>query len=216
MNAGAIENERTYARRLYADREKIIERDVRVVEQRGTYRFGMADDQDRPVTGIISKLLQMLHHPLLQLLHAFAVWRSAFSATAVPALPGGIVVQLIERARGPASEIDFIDLRNDLDGKFKMVSENRSGLPGAPPGTGLDGGWFRQDMPGANGHLAAPSLVELDARHAAAEHAVEQGMMSMTNQMDCLHHGYALASMKARVCKRASSSLNCCGGDFMK
>jgi hypothetical protein len=41
-------------------------------------------------------------------------------------------------------------------------------------------------------------------------------MMSMTNQMDCLHHGYALASMNARVCKRASSSLNCCGGDFMK
>jgi hypothetical protein len=44
----------------------------------------------------------------------------------------------------------------------------------------------------------------------------EQGGVAVTNEMDRLDHAHAFASMKARVLRRASSSLNCCGGDFMK
>jgi hypothetical protein len=83
----------------------------------------------------------------------------------------------------------------------------RAGLYGARP----DGNSF-----GAARHLLATQFVKFDAGRATAKYARNQRVVTVTNEMDGFDHRYAFASMKARVLRRASSSLNCCGGDFMK
>jgi hypothetical protein len=52
----------------------------------------------------------------------------------------------------------------------------------------LNAGRYWDDALSAARHLSAANLVELDARHAATEHARDTGVVAMANQVNGLHH----------------------------
>ena len=109
MDAGLVCRQRADACWIHFDRVKIVERNSQIVQQRRPDRLGMADNGDRPVGLIVTKLLQMLHHPALNRSHIFAMRRTTRAPPAVPAFPAWIVVQFAKERAGPSAEIDFID-----------------------------------------------------------------------------------------------------------
>src|SRR5690349_13526376 len=189
MNPGAVRTKRADARRIDRNRKKIVERDTGVVQKRGADRFGMTDNDDRTISRVVPELFEVSHHSKLELVHALAIRRPAAAADVVPALPGRIIGEVVEGASGPVAKIDFVDGGNDLDGQMEMRGENGSRLLRPSLGTGLDGNRRGFDMSGTERHLLTPQPIEFDAAQAAAQHAVEQGMVAVASQMNRLHHG---------------------------
>ena len=125
VNAVAVEGKRADAGRVHRDREKIIQRYASIVQEGGADRLAMAEDQNRAISGIVAKLLEVLHDALLQAAHAFAVWRTTGPAPAVPTVPSCILGKIGERASCPIADIDFVEGSGDFNREAKMLREDR-------------------------------------------------------------------------------------------
>jgi hypothetical protein len=134
----------------------------------------------------------------------------------------GILLKGFERAATPSPKIHFIDRWLDLDGQAEGFGYGFCRLSGASPAAGLKpvGGRSRQavrEMPG----LRPAPCAEPDIECAANQDPIDQVMNRMPYEKN--GRGQSARSlpqlspvMKASVRLRASASVNCCGGDFMK
>src|SRR3954451_24034187 len=189
-------------------REKVVEGDAKIVQQGGPDRFGVADDHNGPRRRFATNPPKMIDDPPLHRSHAFSAWGLCNSTLLVPVAPTGIPAQFVERKGSPVTYVDFIEFRCNLDGAAETGCDDSGRLDSAPLRARLN----LYDR-GAD-HLAAlrdflpADLIDLHARHPAAEPASQQGMMSMAYQMDDLGHAdQPTPSMNARVSRRASSSV---------
>lgn len=216
VNAAAIEGERADACRIYCDRQKIVQRHAGIVQEGRANWLTVADDQNGAISRVVTKLFEMLHDALLKIAHTLPVGGTAIAAATIPSAPNRISGKISKRASSPVADIDLVEGSGDFNREAKMLREDRRRLQGSSLWAGLNVGRCWDDALSATRHLSAAHRVELHARHAATKHAIDPGVVTVANQMNRLHHRYAFASMNARVFSRASSSLNCCGGDFMK
>ena len=81
-----------------------------------------------------------------------------------------------------------------------------------------------RELPGRRFSLTMPIRIQPDVDLASGQYAVDQIVRGMTDEIK-RGHDVSLPvacqltfspSMKASVRSRASPSVNCCGGDFMK
>jgi hypothetical protein len=142
----------------------------------------------------------------------------------VPPPPVRIVVQLVESPARPLAEVDFVESRIGPD-----LSE--------PAGAGdCDGGFLRAlaraGMYGVEAFAAhalrqpcglrQTGLAKHDASGPASKKAADVVMRGVPDKEEGGGHSAAPSSsssspaMKRNVRSRASASVNCCGGDFMK
>src|SRR3954453_8452433 len=193
------------------DREEVVELFPGIMQQRRADRFGMADgDDDGAATMIVAQLLQMGDDALLKRPHAFAPRRAVRSALFVPARPAGIPGERLERQSGPFAVVELVECRHDLDRQAEVRRQDAGRLHAAPLRARLNHARRRREGIGTSRDLLAAEIIELYALHPPTERAAEQGMVPVADQMNDLRHQvYALSSMKARVRRPASSSVNC-------
>src|SRR4051794_5716913 len=88
----------------------------------------MADQRDALILMPLASLIHQRDDTLLDIQHGFAAWGACFLPPAVPRLPAGIAVQLLERLSRPDAEVDLVEFGADRD--FADITGSRDRLGG--------------------------------------------------------------------------------------
>ena len=134
----------------------------------------------------------------------------------------GSLRQILERAAGPFADVDLVDGVVDLGLQLQPLADRRRRLARALEGAGVDRrDRLAREALGDASRLRPPRFAERHPRHAAAQDAIDQVVGGMSDEEEHGGHGFSvrrlgLAPMKRIVRSRASVSVNCSGGDFMK
>jgi hypothetical protein len=189
MNSRFIHDERAHARRIDFDRKEMVQRGAGVIQQSCSDRFRVADYDDRSIRLNTSEILQMTDDAMLKRPHAFSAWWATCAAPRIPFTPSGIAFEVCKRPGCPRSIVDLVNVRRDFHRKTEVPGKNRGGLLSSPLRARLYGCWFPRYYRSATRHLSAAEIIELHARHSAAEPLAQHGMMAMTDEMYGLYHG---------------------------
>src|SRR3954447_14981943 len=157
--------------------QKVVEGDAKIVQQGGSDRLGMADDHNGTRSRFATNPSQMIDDPPLHCSHAFSAWGLCDSTLLVPVAPAGIPAELIERKGSPLTYVDFIEFRYNLDGAAESGSDNSGRLDSAPLRARLNLYDRGVDHLAALSDLLPADLIDLHARHPAAESASQEGVM---------------------------------------
>src|SRR5689334_6657974 len=181
----------------------------------------MAHHDDTSVRHRASNGFEMADHPCLKLAHALPAGRPALAASRVPPLPARIAVERRDWPSGPIAEIDLVERGFDGHPHAAAAADRGRRLPRPLARTRLNHVDVLADQTGGQSlGLPGAFLVEPHARHAADKDPTDAAMRRMPYEKERGRHGRTRLHRSPRtnpiVRSRASASVNCCGGDFMK
>lgn len=150
--------------------------------------FGVGDHHDFAVRLLPVNTFEMRYDPALEFFHTFPAGGTRPGSRKVPAVPVGIIGELVEAAPGPSPVIDLIQTIADLDLATQNDTDRFGRLTSAKLRTGLNqryalSGELKRQLP----RLGKPGIAKGNALHTTDQDFIGGRMVRVSHQVNCGH-----------------------------